>query len=279
MMIKNMKKIIIFVMTLFMMSFIVSADEGVLLDFGKTPPAEFFAWEDWDVSLNSSSQNVKALLSSYAKTTESTENGQVFGVRILFPQANSANTTSFATIKPPYEIPLYDEAFRDSLGVLTNVGNIKSIAVTVYGHNYDYSLRLILSIDGKRKEIPMGSLKFEGWKTLIWNDPAYISDARKRVSNDAPLYPKSSPIVKFLGFEIDRKNSTKTGGDFVVYFKDVKMIYDKFSIEKENDIDDEATWGLNSVDAEAAKARDQEILRSRKAKLETEKALIASESW
>jgi hypothetical protein len=51
------------------------------------------------------------------------------------------------------------------------------------------------------------------------------------------------PFIKFAGFEIKR-DASKKGGDFVTYFKDVKVIYDKALLEPDRDIDDEGVWNI-----------------------------------
>jgi hypothetical protein len=58
-----------------------------------------------------------------------------------------------------------------------------------------------------------------------------------------PLYPASTPFVKFGGFLIKRDGGA-LGGDFIGYFKDVKLIYDKAVLDTERDIDDEGEWKI-----------------------------------
>ena len=143
-------------------------------------------------------------------------------------------------------------------GVVKNVGTIKSIAVNVYGLNYPHSLSVIL-IDGNGKETTyfMGYLNFEGWGTLVWDNPAYIKDVRNRDLNLYPMYPQSMPFVKFGGFKIQREAGA-IGGDFITYFKDVKLIYDKAVLEPEyeRDIEDESLWGIIR-DREAARRQNE----------------------
>jgi hypothetical protein len=68
-----------------------------------------------------------------------------------------------------------------------------------------------------------------------------------------PLYPANSSYIKFAGFLIKR-DAASIGGDFVTYFKDVEVIYDKAVQDPEGaDIDDEATWRIRN-DREADKA-------------------------
>jgi len=58
-----------------------------------------------------------------------------------------------------------------------------------------------------------------------------------------PIYPGHQPFIRFAGFRVDR-DASSAGGDFIGYFKDVKLIYDKAVLEMDRDIDDEALWNI-----------------------------------
>jgi hypothetical protein len=182
---------------------------------------------------------------------------------------------SWAIIKPPFEIPAYEpqaevdddgnvaestdsngitgpSRFEDGFGVVKNVGTIKSLAVNVYGLNFPHGLSAIL-IDnqGNQKTVFMGYLNFDGWGELTWNNPQYITEVRNREIRLYPLYPQSTPFVKFGGFLVQR-DGDRVGGDFITYFKDVKIIYDKAVLDTDRDIDDEQRWDIIK-DRETAK--------------------------
>jgi hypothetical protein len=89
----------------------------------------------------------------------------------------------------------------------------------------------------------MGYLNYEGWKPLRWNNPQYVSEVRNRELRIYPLYPFSTPFVKFGGFMLSR-DADHVGGDFISYFKDVKIIYDRAVANPDRDIDDEAVWNI-----------------------------------
>ncbi|MCM1320513.1 MAG: flagellar filament outer layer protein FlaA [Bacteroides sp.] len=131
-------------------------------------------------------------------------------------------------------------------GVVKNVGTIKSLAVTTLCMNFPHSLYVILKdTDNVERQYFMGHLD-EGrddWARLVWNNPSYISDVRAREIRLVPVYPRGLPFVKFVGFKIARDGS-KAGGDFIGYFKDVKIIYDKAVLVTERDIVDEDLWGI-----------------------------------
>ncbi|MDR0315801.1 MAG: flagellar filament outer layer protein FlaA [Treponema sp.] len=235
------------------------------------------AIENWEVILSSSSRNVTNMVKSYTREAPSRQWGTVMGVRIHFPVEYF---NSHAFIKPPFEIPAYEpqanvqddgtiepsedgdgitgpsrfeapagdngkpDNTQPAYGVVKNVGSIKAVAVNAYGLNFPHGLSAIL-IDslGIQKTVFLGYLNFDGWGELTWNNPAYIQEVRNRDLRLFPLYPASTPFVKFGGFLIQR-DGAKEGGDFVTYFKDVKIIYDKAVLDTDRDIEDEALWHI-----------------------------------
>jgi hypothetical protein len=227
---------------------------------------------NWEVTLASSSRTVENVTYSYAREAQSRQYGTVMGVRIHFPVEPF---NSWAFIRPPFEIPAYEpqatvrddgtiepgegngitgtsrfeaqEAGAPAYGVIKNVATIKAIAVNVYSLNYPHGLStVIINSDGTERTVFMGYLNsrgVDGWITLTWNNPQYIQEVRNRELRIFPLYPYNTPFIKFGGFLIQR-DAAKIGGDFIVYFKDVKIIYDKAVLDTERDIDDEALWNI-----------------------------------
>jgi hypothetical protein len=232
---------------------------GSFTDEQKAAMETSLAIQNWEVILSSSSRTIPNMVNSYTREADSKQWGKVMGVRILFP-VEAFNSS--AVIKPPFEIPAYEPAgeegesneaadtktkFEDGYGILKNVGTIKSVAVNVYGLNFPHGLwtNILVDNDGvqEQKSLSMGTLKFDGWGELRWDNPAYIQEVRNRDLRLYPLYPDSMPFIKFTGFEIKRDASHK-GGDFITYFKDVKVIYDKAVLDTDRDIDDEALWQI-----------------------------------
>jgi hypothetical protein len=215
-----------------------------------------FAIQNWEVILSSSSRTPTNMVLSYTKETKSKQFGTVMGVRAHFP---IENFNASALIKPPFEVPAYEPIneendttdvsdtktkFEEGYGLLKNVGTIKSIAVNVYGLYFPYGLWTNLIFDdGSTKSLYMGNLNFDGWGELRWDNPAYIQEVRNRDLRLVPLYPDTMPFIKFDGFLIKR-NAEQVGGDFITYFKDVRVIYDKAVLDSDRDIDDEATWKI-----------------------------------
>jgi len=220
---------------------------------------------NWEVLLASSSRTVTNMVLSYTKEAPSKQWGTVMGVRIHFPVETF---NSWAVIKPPFEIPAFEpqanvsddgtieesedggdgisspSRFENGYGVIKNVGTVKSIAVNVYGLNFPHGLStLIIDNRGATKTMFMGYLNYDGWGELRWDNPAYVKEVRNRDLRLYPLYPISTPFIKFGGFEIKR-DAAKEGGDFITYFKDVKVIYDKAVLDTDRDIEDEALWNI-----------------------------------
>ena len=216
------------------------------------------AIKNWEVILASSSRFVDNMVRSYADEAPSKQYGQVMGVRIHFP---IEPYNSWAFIKPPFEIPAYEprdegdgitsrskfesaEEGEPAYGVVKNVGTIKAIQVRAYGLNFPHGLfTTIIDSQGTAKEVFMGYLRYDGWGNLIWNNPAYIMEVRNRELRLFPLYPTSTPFIKFGGFRVAR-DAAHEGGDFVGYFKEVRVIYDKAVLDTDRDIDDEALWNI-----------------------------------
>ncbi len=232
---------------------------------------------EWEVVLNSSAQSVTALAQSTVVPAQVKDSAKVpfagknvMGVHVVFP---SWNANANAKIVPPFEIPAYeplttaddngdrkeqtpeekatgrtlfeaDSEDSAAYGLVKNVGTLKSIAVTTMGMNFPHGLYVLLKdTDGVERRYFMGYLGFDGWKTLIWNNPDYISEVRTREIRVYPIYPRGLPFVKFAGFQITR-DAAHIGDDFIGYFKDVKIIYDKAELESERDIADEDIWGI-----------------------------------
>ncbi|MDR2731007.1 MAG: flagellar filament outer layer protein FlaA [Treponema sp.] len=237
------------------------------------------AINNWEILLASSSRSVENIGKSYTKEALSkgyfnNQETTVMGVRVHFPVEPF---NSWAIIKPPFEIPAFepqadisddgsitrkegsdgitgpsrfesqsgkDEDYTPAYGVVKNVGIIKSIKVQVYGLNFPHSLStIIIDSTGVQKNIFMGHLRFDGWGELIWQNPSYVQEVRNREIRLFPLYPDSTPFVKFGGFLVQR-DAANTGGDFITYFKDVEIIYDRAVITPERDIDDEGLWNI-----------------------------------
>ena len=245
-----------------------------IMDYGQVAGGSFtqeqkavmktsLAIPNWDVKFNSSSQTVTNMVNTYVREAPSKQWGTVMGVRVHYPLDPAY---SKATIKPPFEIPAFEpngdiddqgnvnsadsdgitgpSRFEDGFGVVKNVGTIRSIAINAYGLNFPHGLSvLLIDAQGNEKVCFMGYLNYDGWAELTWNNPQYIMEVRNRDLRLYPLYPTNTPFVKFGGLRLDR-DAAKDGGDFVAYFKDVKIIYDKAMLETDRDINDEEIWGI-----------------------------------
>jgi len=217
---------------------------------------------NWMVKLASSSAFTENRVLSYCKPVPSKKmESDVLGVRVHFP---TAPYNSWAKILPPFEIPFYEDMEGErgegtkfvNKGVLRNVGTIKSVSVRVVGRNFPHGLSISLKDEQETiKEMFMGYLDYDGWRTLTWNNQNYITDVKQRDLRKTPLYPQMMPSIKFDSFAIYRHGSN-IGGDFVTYIKDVQMVYDLAILEIERDIDDETVWGILQARKEAKRAAE-----------------------
>lgn len=249
---------------------------------------------NWEIDLNSSADTVEN--SKYSKTIEwhtkyvrvlkddttgdggtNPEGYTILGARIHFPESRF---NSWALIKPPFEIPAYEDVVTDDLGnvladeqlaeakgkgerflngkgVVRNVGIIKSISLRVYGTQFKNSISILLKDENNEiTEYSMPQyLDFDGWKTITWNNPNYIDNVANRDLFVVPLYPSTIPYVKIYGFRVYRQGD-QIGGDFVTYIRDVKITYDDAVIVREEPIDHEEAWGILQARTEEAKKRE-----------------------
>lgn len=224
--------------------------------------------ENWEVELASSSQvGENQALSYVAAATTLSDSKTVMGIRIHFPEANY---NSYAIIRPPFDIPAYEDKPGDPAGtgnkftgkgVLKNVGNIKFIEITVNGRNYPHGIGIILEDqEGQERIIFIDYLRYAGWKTLVWQNPTYIEEVKNREMRNNPLYPRSQPFIKFKGIIIYR-DGANVGGDFVTYIKDIKIAYDEAqATEYELDVNDEALWGIITAREKARTAAEMKRL-------------------
>ena len=213
--------------------------------------------ENWGIQLSSSSRTVNNQRYSMVKEAAvrdgaSRFGGQtVMGVRVHFP---TDPFNSWAVIRPPFEIPAYEGEDGNQFvnkGVVKNVGVLKNVSINVLGKNFPNGLGIILEDQNNvEHNIFMGYLDFDGWRTLIWENPNYIQDVRDREIRKYPLYPRTSPMMKLKGI-IVYKDSSQEGGDFITYFKDISITYDKAVLDLESDVDDEALWSILSDREEA----------------------------
>ena len=251
----------------------IPQNSATVMDYGMVAGGSFteeqkavmktsLAIANWEVLLASSSRFVDNMVRSYTLEAPSKQYGTVMGVRIHFPVEPF---NSWAFIKPPFEIPAFEsptegggaedgiitpskfearEEGGPAYGVIKNVGTIKALQVRAYGLNFPHGL-FLTTIDsrGVAKEVFMGYLSFDGWSNLEWKNPAYVTEVRNRELRLVPLYPANTPFIKFGGFRVAR-DAAKEGGDFVGYFKEVRVIYDKAVVDTERDIDDESLWGI-----------------------------------
>ena len=207
--------------------------------------ANDMALENWVVRFNSSSNVTESRIHSYTKKIQTKDGKTVLGARIHFPKHPYY---SHAHVGPLYEILEYDESGNEvntGNGVVRNVSYIKDITVEVGGRNYNNRLILrLMDQDRGFKDIFIGYLNFAGWREILWKNPEYIADPSQRSFFRPRLYPRDVPYYKFYAFVISRPEGG-VKGDFVVYFKKVKMTYDLMSVDKDIlGVDDEKNWGI-----------------------------------
>lgn len=204
---------------------------------------------NWTVLLNSSSADVQNMMLSYCLPVVSkTQFGgsNVLGIRVHFPDWNN---NSYAVIQPPYPIKVYDtngDFINQSNGVLSNAMDIISMSVWVNGRGYNYQMAVRLrDRENNIHEYALGSLDYQGWRRLVWENLNYSDKILDWGSLGGPSYPKDTPYFAFDSIVIYRMGS-EPGGDFVTYVGRIDVEYLPFNVSEERDIDDEDAWHIIS---------------------------------
>jgi hypothetical protein len=238
---------------------------------------------NWKIDYNSSAANIDARRLTKVVPVQSNQLGKtVMGVRAVFP---SIAANSYIVVRPPFSIPAYDinaeqqdaeqtegssvlaKSAFDNNGIVKNVGSLKSMSLTVRGLNYPHKVTLLIAdFYNKVREIPMGSLNFDGWKQLNWTNPNYVYDVGNLELSRMPLYPYTVPLIRLVGIKFTRDGST-VGDNFITYISDISITYDKAVRDDQAiDIDDDAVWQIlksrdqDRFNAETARFSDRVVL-------------------
>ncbi len=249
---------------------------------------------NWIVRLNSSAAFVENTAMSYTlewhtkanetsilhdppkqgQTAQKPAGYSILGIRIKFPEENFNN---WALVSPPFDIPAYEDKnldfvgksidntlpenrgnkYENGYGVIKNISVIKRIKMRIYGLQFKNSIAILIKDDNFRvTEYHFPEyLDFDGWREIVWVNPNYIENVANRELFIVPLYPKSEPHIKLEGFRVYRQGD-QFGGDFVVYIKDVKVVYDLAILDLEREIDHESAWGILEARVKEAKIRE-----------------------
>ena len=202
--------------------------------------------ENWKVDLNESASDIQNRVYSYCKPVTSQRFQTTLGIRVHFPNWNN---NTFALIKPPFPIKIYDDNGQYANaenGVMPNVAEVRSISIWVNGKNYRYGLALRLKDRYENiHEYFMGWLLFDGWRKLVFINPNYTEKISSKELKREPLYPFDVPYMVLDSIVIYRP-SMELGGDFVTYIKSIEMEYTPYIVDSAvtEDIKDEEVWGI-----------------------------------
>jgi len=196
---------------LFTLTILAAANEAVFIDFNTVETDSPLSIENWRVVHPFASQTTDALTRSSVREVQSRMFGTIMGVRIYFPPELMRFTTQ-ATIQPRAE---------NSFNSLQVDGGLRLRSVSVNVNSLYLPPGLTLSITLKINDrdtlvIPMGDLRFEGWREMTWVNPFYAQE----VENNTGFYD----AVSFQNFIVH--NASDHSGDTIFYIRDVIVSYD-----------------------------------------------------
>lgn len=247
---------------------ILFAEESVLFNASSlnTASVEEYSFENWEIIPQSS-------LSARTQI-KNTEKG--LGVCVELPQRDG-----FVSYKivPPYS-PSLNEPNKE-LGFVENVGEIKSLKLTVEGILKADEVTIYLSRSktdfvGKPFKFKK-NIAFVGEEELVWENPAYISDPVKRVKKPEPAYGNEASNLFIRAIEVRTKCDWPVS---IAYFKNLAIIHDldKTPEELEKIKESEEIWGINALTDSKIEEKAKKDLQEKKRKLEYNKKLMNKEN-
>lgn len=246
-----------------------TVQEKTLIDFAKLDDANVnseIKFSKWNIHLSGLSDNPTSRRLSELKMVPVTaaqinkDANETFdkclGIRINF---STGYNNDWAQIKTEDPLSGFKLRGTEAMGLLENVGPVKSVSLMVRGMNYMHSIEIrMVDQDGLYKSVNFGGLYFNGWKRIVWDNPDFIADRKKRDIIKVHLYPTEKPQLKFDSIVL-YKAPNERGGDFVCYVKDVKVNYEPYFTREVNDIDNEAVWGIQKQRDDDKKAVEDQM--------------------
>ena len=236
------KKTLIILFGLILFIHNISAGEEVLIDFAELIPdlhinissesngqSRTIAIENWEVQLSPNARTARSVNLSQTRVSPSRQWGTVLGARMHFI-TEIARLNGWARINPPFTIPVNDSRFEGQ-GLLITDRPIKDILVTVYGHNFPLRFNLnLLNGNNDTFTFNYGYIYFDGWETLSLFRYKDLSESwllEITEENRRTLANLNSTLnsIRIQDFTLI-KDAQISGGDYIVYFKDVKIIYE-----------------------------------------------------
>jgi hypothetical protein len=115
-------------------------------------------------------------------------------------------------------------------------GVTKTVSVWAVGRNYNHELYLqVEDFFGRRFELYMGKLNFQGWKKLTVAIPPQADDGKNGIVQRNYHYNNQSGL-KITGLRVNC-DPTEAFGSYYVYFDDLRALTDLFA-EESRDTDD-----------------------------------------
>lgn len=115
-------------------------------------------------------------------------------------------------------------------------GITKTISVWVVGRNYNHTLKvLVQDFFGRKYELFMGKLNFQGWKKLTVAIPPQSADGVSGIVQRNYHYNNYMGI-KIIGFKVEC-DMMETLGSYYIYLDDLRAVTDLFA-EDNRDADD-----------------------------------------
>jgi hypothetical protein len=119
-------------------------------------------------------------------------------------------------------------------------GITKTISIWVAGRNFNHELHvLIQDVFGRKFDLYMGKLNFQGWKQLTVAVPPQPGDGQNGIVQRN--YHYNSTGIKIIGFRIDC-DPVDAYGTYYVYLDDLRVVTDLFAEDNRDEDDMSDAW-------------------------------------
>jgi hypothetical protein len=130
----------------------------------------------------------------------------------------------------------YNEIYIMATRPIPIEGITKTISIWVAGRNYNHKFLIILEdFFGRRFELPLGTLNFQGWKKLSVAVPPQNPDGVTGIVQRNFHYQNHMGL-KVVGFKIEC-DPMEAFGTYYIYLDDMRAVTDLFA-EDDRDLDD-----------------------------------------
>ena len=215
---------------------VASASDSIIIDFTAAEITETYGlWEAINVPDSSVSDALliqPRSISSQETGSFGAGTGELINVVEILVDFSLAPPGTHAIVLLPSSISSPNlDIETDSIGLVTNVGVLKSIDVVMWSDTDDIEISVVLTDSDRQQTLyGMGASSERRWRQLAYRNPDYIKDVRMRELRAASYNPPRKSYLQFSGIIIHKPPAQETRR-FAVRLKHISLVYDRMYLE------------------------------------------------